>query len=68
MQGENKALSAGSSYDLMCEVVGSRPTPVITWWKGSILMRNTSDTVSLKKNNFLQYTYVILHYRMAMRM
>lgn len=48
MQGENKALSAGSSYDLICEVVGSRPAPVITWWKGSILMRNSTDVVSLK--------------------
>lgn len=45
MQGDNKALSAGKSYGLVCEVVGSRPQPVITWWKGSTLMRNSSDSV-----------------------
>lgn len=45
MQGENKALSAGGSYGLVCEVAGSRPKPVITWWKGSILMKNSSDLV-----------------------
>lgn len=45
MQGENKPLSAGISYGLVCEVVGSRPKPIITWWKGSNMMKNSSDLV-----------------------
>lgn len=48
MQGDNKPLSAGGNYGLVCEVVGSRPKPVITWWKGSILMKNSTDLVSFE--------------------
>ncbi|XP_044264135.1 hemicentin-1-like isoform X1 [Tribolium madens] len=44
--GENKALSADNTYELSCEVVGSRPQPTITWWKGSVQMKNTRETTS----------------------
>lgn len=50
LQGENKPLSAGTEHELLCEVVGSRPAPTITWWKGSVLMRNSTDTVSLRRH------------------
>ncbi|XP_044728712.1 uncharacterized protein LOC123292210 isoform X2 [Chrysoperla carnea] len=43
LKGENKPLSAENSYELGCEVWGSRPTPTITWWKGSVAMRNTRE-------------------------
>lgn len=46
LQGENHPLSANNEYQLRCEVVGSRPAPIITWWMGSTLMRNTKDVVS----------------------
>ncbi|XP_043490333.1 nephrin-like isoform X4 [Polistes fuscatus] len=46
IQGENRALSAGTLYEIGCEVVGARPTPKITWSKGSITLRNTRLTVS----------------------
>nr|XP_050848217.1 nephrin-like isoform X3 [Vespula vulgaris] len=46
MQGENRPFSAGTTYEIGCEVVGARPMPKITWSKGSIALRNTRQTVS----------------------
>ncbi|XP_043277129.1 nephrin-like isoform X5 [Venturia canescens] len=42
--GENRALSAGATYELSCEVVGARPVPEIIWTKGSMLLRNARQT------------------------
>uniref|UniRef100_A0A1B0C8T0 Ig-like domain-containing protein n=1 Tax=Lutzomyia longipalpis TaxID=7200 RepID=A0A1B0C8T0_LUTLO len=41
--GENRPLSADSTYELWCEVAGAKPAPTITWWKGSMPMRNTRE-------------------------
>lgn len=46
LQGENRPLSADNSYQLSCVVIGSRPAPTITWWKGSTPMKNTHEIVS----------------------
>ncbi|XP_064551896.1 nephrin isoform X4 [Drosophila montana] len=43
LQDENRPLSAGNSYQLSCVVIGSRPAPTITWWKGSTPMKNTHE-------------------------
>lgn len=45
MQGENRPFSAGTTYEISCEVVGARPTPKITWSKGSMILRNARQTV-----------------------
>ncbi|XP_029046064.1 nephrin-like isoform X6 [Osmia bicornis bicornis] len=50
MQGENRPFSAGTTYEIGCEVVGARPTPKITWSKGSIVLRNARQTMSPDKN------------------
>ncbi|KAK4885039.1 hypothetical protein RN001_001310 [Aquatica leii] len=48
--GTNKPLSADNTYELTCEVVGSRPSPTITWWKGGIQITDTRETTSPDTN------------------
>ncbi|XP_055701881.1 nephrin-like [Phlebotomus papatasi] len=48
--GENRPLSADNTYELWCEVAGAKPAPTITWWKGSMPMRNTRELTSPDTN------------------
>ncbi|XP_058455408.1 nephrin isoform X3 [Malaya genurostris] len=50
LQGKNRSLSANHTYDLQCEVHGSRPAPIITWWKGSTQMRGHHETTDPEGN------------------
>ncbi|XP_055539948.1 nephrin isoform X2 [Wyeomyia smithii] len=50
LQGKNRPLSANHTYDLQCEVHGSRPAPTITWWKGSTQMRGHHETTDPEGN------------------
>ncbi|XP_031774397.1 nephrin-like isoform X3 [Apis florea] len=50
MQGKNHPFSAGTIYEITCEVVGARPTPKITWSKGSMMLRDTRQTISPDNN------------------
>lgn len=54
LQGVNRPLSADNPYQLRCEVIGSRPSPSITWWKGSTPMRNTRETVII--------SFIVIYY------
>lgn len=57
---EKKPLSAGSPYELTCEVAGARPEPVITWWLGSVQLKDTRETVSVRFNKAIG-SYFIFH-------
>ena len=37
--GRKEPVSAGRSYEFRCQSVGARPAPIITWWRGSIQLR-----------------------------
>ncbi|XP_055637284.1 nephrin isoform X3 [Toxorhynchites rutilus septentrionalis] len=50
LQGKNRPLSANHTYDLQCEVHGSRPAPIITWWKGSNQMKGHHETTDPEGN------------------
>ncbi|KAM0733080.1 Protein turtle-like protein B [Formica fusca] len=51
IQGENRPLSAGKTYEIGCEVVGARPEPTITWSKGNTILRNARETRSPPDGN-----------------
>ncbi|XP_026296704.1 nephrin isoform X2 [Apis mellifera] len=50
MQGKNRPFSAGTIYEITCEVVGARPTPKITWSKGSTILKDARQTISPDNN------------------
>lgn len=54
LEQDVKYLSTNHSYDLRCEVTGSRPAPFISWWKGSVQLRTTREWVS----EYCVYRYV----------
>ncbi|CAO1439809.1 unnamed protein product [Diamesa tonsa] len=45
-----KFMSTRQTYDLKCEVRGSRPEPTITWWLGSTQMTTTKESPSKDGN------------------
>ncbi|XP_076165679.1 nephrin isoform X4 [Ptiloglossa arizonensis] len=51
MQGTNHPFSAGTTYEIGCEVVGARPTPKIIWSKGSTTLNDTRQTTSPDNSN-----------------
>lgn len=44
--GENRPFSADQTYQVTCEVVGGRPFPIISWWKDSLSLRTTKESMS----------------------
>ncbi|XP_046997688.1 nephrin-like [Schistocerca americana] len=46
LTSQRRPLSADNTYEISCEVVGTRPPPVVTWWKGGVPLRNTREMTS----------------------
>lgn len=46
LQGVNKAMSAGLPYEISCQVFGANPSPVITWWLGTVKVKIYEKSVS----------------------
>ena len=45
--GRKDPVSVGRLYEFRCQSVGARPPPHITWWRGSIQLReNVTSRVS----------------------
>ncbi|XP_045540703.1 nephrin [Papilio machaon] len=50
IQGGQRPLVAGRSTSLTCQVVGARPAPTISWWKGANKMNTVTQTTALDGN------------------
>ncbi|KAK6635754.1 hypothetical protein RUM44_001008 [Polyplax serrata] len=48
---ENRPLSAETAYRIQCETIGARPEPIVTWWKGSVQLRNSEEKSSANGNS-----------------
>ena len=47
--GRKDPVSVGRLYEFRCQSVGARPAPHITWWRGSIQLReNVTSRVSTR--------------------
>ncbi|XP_041985883.1 nephrin-like [Aricia agestis] len=44
--GGKRPLVAGVSTELVCQAVGARPKPSISWWKGGVRLTTVRETVS----------------------
>ncbi|CAG5013591.1 unnamed protein product [Parnassius apollo] len=50
IQGGKRPLVAGQSTELTCQVVGARPKPVISWWKGGTKLTTVWDSTSMDRD------------------
>ncbi|CAH2061829.1 unnamed protein product, partial [Iphiclides podalirius] len=50
IQGGKRPLVAGQSTELTCQVVGARPKPAISWWKGGTKLKTVRDSTSMDGN------------------
>ncbi|KAG6444116.1 hypothetical protein O3G_MSEX003223 [Manduca sexta] len=50
LQGGKRPLVAGQSTELVCQAVGARPKPNISWWKGGTRLKTVRETTSTDGN------------------
>ncbi|CAD0206042.1 unnamed protein product [Chrysodeixis includens] len=50
LQGGKRPLVAGQSTELVCQAVGARPKPTISWWKGGTRLKTVRETTSTDGN------------------
>ncbi|XP_068217398.1 nephrin-like isoform X2 [Palaemon carinicauda] len=55
----DEPLTAGKQYHVICEILGSRPSPSITWWNGDIRLPKAMHTQSSGDSNSTTSTLVI---------
>ncbi|KAF5301906.1 hypothetical protein FQA39_LY10561 [Lamprigera yunnana] len=56
--GKQHILSAGSTYEISCEIIGSRPRPIISWWLDNIQLtsgKELSNSVNYTSTSFLTF-------------
>ncbi|XP_077283137.1 neural cell adhesion molecule 2-like [Arctopsyche grandis] len=50
IQGPKRSFSANKSTEIMCQTVGARPKPSVSWWKGSTRLKSTRESTSIDGN------------------
>ena len=51
--GRKDPVSVGRLYEFRCQSVGARPPPHVTWWRGSIQLReNVTSRVSNNSDRY----------------
>ncbi|CAH0403745.1 unnamed protein product [Chilo suppressalis] len=50
LQGGKRPLVAGQSTELVCQAVGARPKPTISWWRGGTRLKTVRETTSADGN------------------
>ncbi|XP_028037558.1 nephrin-like [Bombyx mandarina] len=50
LQGGKRPLVAGQSTELVCQAVGARPKPTISWWRGGTRLKTVREATSTDGN------------------
>ncbi|KAF5299116.1 hypothetical protein FQR65_LT09474 [Abscondita terminalis] len=56
--GKQHILSAGNTYEISCEIIGSRPRPIISWWLDNVQLtsaKELSNSVNYTSTSFLTF-------------
>ena len=56
--GRKDPVSVGRLYEFRCQSVGARPPPHVTWWRGSIQLR---ENVTSRVSSFILRIFQIHH-------
>ncbi|CAH0384981.1 unnamed protein product [Bemisia tabaci] len=51
LKNEQHPLSADTSYEIVCEVIGARPKPNVTWWLDAKQLHTAKEPVLVDDNS-----------------